>query len=71
MLDPESRVSQMLEVEREGRAFHVLEEINVQPQLNYLTKIRNKDKADAKWQFVHTDEGNAGAHKDEEPKAHS
>jgi molybdopterin-containing oxidoreductase family iron-sulfur binding subunit len=71
MLDPESRVSQMLEVEREGRAFHVLEEINVQPQLNYLTKIRNKDKADAKWQFARTDEDNAGARKDEEPKARS
>lgn len=71
MLDPQSRVSQMLEVEREGRAFHVLEEINVQPQLNYLTKIRNKDKADAKWQFVHTDEDNAGQTKNEEPKAHS
>ena len=33
----------MLEIEKEGRAFHVLEEINVKPQLNYLVKIRNKD----------------------------
>lgn len=71
MLDPESRVSKMLAVENEGRAFHVLEEINVQPQLNYLTKIRNKDKVDAQWQYVRTDEDNAGEHLHEEPKAHS
>jgi molybdopterin-containing oxidoreductase family iron-sulfur binding subunit len=71
MLDSESRVSKILAVEKEGRAFHVLEEINVQPQLNYLTKIRNKDKADAQWQYVRSDEDNAGEHLDEEPKAHS
>ncbi len=45
MLDPESRISKILAREKEGRAFHVLEEINVQPQVSYLTKIRNKDKA--------------------------
>ncbi len=28
----------------EPRAFHVLDEINVRPQVSYLTKIRNKDK---------------------------
>ncbi len=44
MLDPESRISKTLAQEKEGRAFHVLEEINVQPQVSYLTKIRNKDK---------------------------
>ncbi|MCE6988785.1 TAT-variant-translocated molybdopterin oxidoreductase [Dyadobacter sp. CY323] len=43
MNDPESRISKLLEVEREGRAFHMLEEINVRPQVSYLTKIRNKD----------------------------
>jgi MoCo/4Fe-4S cofactor protein with predicted Tat translocation signal len=43
MLDPESQISKMLEVEKEGRAFNVLEEINVRPQMSYLTKIRNKD----------------------------
>ncbi|WP_337041555.1 TAT-variant-translocated molybdopterin oxidoreductase [Emticicia sp. 17c] len=43
MLDPESQISKILSVEKEGRAFHVLEEINVQPQLSYLTKIRNKE----------------------------
>jgi len=45
MNNPESTISQTLEIEREGRAFHVLEEINVRPQISYLTKIRNKDEA--------------------------
>ncbi len=72
MLDPESRVSKMLAVENEGRAFHVLEEINVKPQLNYLTKIRNKDKADAQWQYVRAGEEMAGdKHPEEGVKAHS
>ncbi len=44
MNNPESTITQTLEVEREGRAFHVLEEINVRPQISYLTKIRNKDE---------------------------
>ncbi|WP_439554877.1 TAT-variant-translocated molybdopterin oxidoreductase [Dyadobacter sp.] len=48
MNDPESRISKILETEKEGRAFHVLEEINTRPQLSYLTKIRNKDVAAAK-----------------------
>ena len=43
MNDPESKISKVLEVEREGRAFHMLEEINVRPQISYLTKIRNKE----------------------------
>jgi molybdopterin-containing oxidoreductase family iron-sulfur binding subunit len=43
MLDPESQISKVLEVEKEGRAFNVLEEINVKPQMSYLVKIRNKD----------------------------
>ena len=45
MNDPESKISKLLEVEREGRAYHVLEEINVRPQISYLTKVRNKDAA--------------------------
>lgn len=45
MNNPESTISKVLEVENEGRAFHVLEEINVRPQISYLTKIRNKDEA--------------------------
>ena len=44
MNNPESTISKMLEEEMEGRAFHVLEEINVRPQISYLTKIRNKDE---------------------------
>jgi molybdopterin-containing oxidoreductase family iron-sulfur binding subunit len=52
MLDPESQISKTLAVEKEGRAFHVLEEINVQPQISYLTKIRNKDVV-AKAEKVH------------------
>jgi len=32
----------------EPRAFHVLEEINVRPQVSYLTKIRNKKQEKAK-----------------------
>ena len=43
MNDPESKISKLLEVEREGRAFHMLEEINVRPQVSYLTKVRNKE----------------------------
>lgn len=46
MNDPDSEISQVLAVEKEGRAFHMLEEINVLPQVSYLTKIRNKDVAD-------------------------
>ncbi len=48
MNDPESKISQILAEEKEGRAFHMLEEINVQPQLSYLVKVRNKDKEDFK-----------------------
>lgn len=42
MNNSESEISRVLAVEREGRAFHVLEEINVLPQISYLVKIRNK-----------------------------
>ncbi|GAB3267719.1 TAT-variant-translocated molybdopterin oxidoreductase [Larkinella harenae] len=44
MNDPESTISKLLKEENEGRAFQVLEEINVRPQISYLTKIRNKDE---------------------------
>ncbi|AQG82076.1 TAT-variant-translocated molybdopterin oxidoreductase [Spirosoma montaniterrae] len=44
MNNPESTISKVLETEMKGRAFHVLEEINVRPQISYLTKIRNKDE---------------------------
>ena len=47
MLNPESEISKVLAVEKEGRAFHMLEEINVRPQISYLVKVRNKDAADS------------------------
>lgn len=47
MNDSTSRISKLLAEEKEGRAFQMLEEINVKPQISYLTKIRNKD-VDAK-----------------------
>ena len=55
MNNPESTISKVLMVEQQGRAFHVLEEINVRPQISYLTKIRNKDEEPAK-------EGNKEVH---------
>ncbi|TDN37474.1 4Fe-4S dicluster domain-containing protein [Hymenobacter sp. UV11] len=41
MRDPSSRLSQLLRREDGERAFHVLDSINVQPNITYLTKIRN------------------------------
>jgi MoCo/4Fe-4S cofactor protein with predicted Tat translocation signal len=41
MLDPKSQISQILTREQGERAFHVLEELNTQPNVTYLTKIRN------------------------------
>jgi len=41
MRDPESRLSKLLRREDGERAFHVLDAINVQPNIAYLTKIRN------------------------------
>ncbi|MFY0654146.1 MAG: TAT-variant-translocated molybdopterin oxidoreductase [Cyclobacteriaceae bacterium] len=51
MKDPKSRISQMLRLEdgenglevKEERAYNMLEEINVKPNVWYLTKIRNKE----------------------------
>ncbi len=55
--DPNSKISKTLQIEEkkdgegatervvnEARAYHVLEEINVSPNIWYMTKIRNKDK---------------------------
>jgi MoCo/4Fe-4S cofactor protein with predicted Tat translocation signal len=57
MNDPESNITKMLKIEEdttsaikevnEERAYHVLEEINVSPNVWYFTKIRNKDKSEA------------------------
>ena len=43
MNDPESQVSKLLTREKGERAFHVLAEINTQPNVTYLTKIRNTE----------------------------
>jgi MoCo/4Fe-4S cofactor protein with predicted Tat translocation signal len=57
MNDSNSKVSQLLKIKEnttsalkevnEERAYHVLEEINVSPNVWYFTKIRNKDKNEA------------------------
>jgi MoCo/4Fe-4S cofactor protein with predicted Tat translocation signal len=46
--DPESAISKILAIEKEGRAFGVIEEINVSPNISYLVKVRNKDRAAVK-----------------------
>ncbi|WP_375417059.1 TAT-variant-translocated molybdopterin oxidoreductase [uncultured Hymenobacter sp.] len=46
MRDPESRISKTLRREDGERAFHALESINVQPNVTYLTKIRNAEKTE-------------------------
>nr|GFD05120.1 hypothetical protein [Tanacetum cinerariifolium] len=43
MRDPSSRISQLLRREDGERAFHVLDSVNTQPNVAYLTKIRNSD----------------------------
>jgi molybdopterin-containing oxidoreductase family iron-sulfur binding subunit len=51
--DPKSKVAKLLKLEDKGdqqeinepRAYHVLEEINVRPNIWYFTKIRNKEEA--------------------------
>ena len=41
MNNPNSNISKVLNEENPERAFHVLEEINMKPNVSYLTKIRN------------------------------
>lgn len=51
MKNPNSKISQMLKIKQneksvtaeEDRAYHVLEELRVMPNVWYLTKVRNKD----------------------------
>ncbi|MBH8558355.1 TAT-variant-translocated molybdopterin oxidoreductase [Hymenobacter negativus] len=43
MKDPNSRISKLLRREDGERAFHSLDSINVQPNVTYLTKIRNSE----------------------------
>ena len=56
MNDTNSNITKMLKIQdsisankvvNEERAYHVLEEINVSPNIWYFTKIRNKDKIEA------------------------
>jgi molybdopterin-containing oxidoreductase family iron-sulfur binding subunit len=44
MNNNESSIFKLLSSEVEGRAYHVLEELSVKPNVTYLTKIRNKEK---------------------------
>ena len=46
MNDPESQVSLLLHEEVDNRAYHVLEEMRVMPNISYLTKIRNKENTE-------------------------
>lgn len=54
MKDPNSQISQRLQLQvkeksveaKEPRAYHVLEELRVMPNVWYLTKVRNKDTND-------------------------
>ncbi len=44
MNNPESQISKVLNEEQPERVYHVLEELNVSPNVFYLTKVRNKSK---------------------------
>jgi Fe-S-cluster-containing dehydrogenase component len=44
MNDSTTAISKLLASEKKGRAFGVIEEINVKPSISYLVKIRNKDE---------------------------
>lgn len=46
MADPDSRITKVLNEQHRERAFHVLEALNVQPNITYLTKIRNGEVFD-------------------------
>lgn len=41
MNDQNSKITKVLEEENEDRSYHVLGELNVKPNVNYLSKIRN------------------------------
>lgn len=43
MNNPESSVSK---IKKDGRGFHVLEELNTRPSITYLTKVRNRPPLD-------------------------
>jgi len=39
--DPESKISRLV---NSGRHYRVLEELNIQPTVGYLTQVRNREK---------------------------
>jgi MoCo/4Fe-4S cofactor protein with predicted Tat translocation signal len=60
--DPNSEIAKLLVAEKGNRAYKVIEEINVDPNISYLTKIRNKD--------VKKDVVEASVQKNAEPAHH-
>ena len=62
MKDPNSSISKLLQLKsdekgveaQEPRAYHVLEELRVMPNVWYLTKIRNKEESKAKESAAHS-----------------
>ena len=42
MNDPNSAISKVIGIENKDRSYHVLDEINVKPNITYLAKVRNK-----------------------------
>ncbi|MEM9326041.1 MAG: TAT-variant-translocated molybdopterin oxidoreductase [Bacteroidota bacterium] len=70
MKDPNSKISKLLKIKsmktgveaEEPRAYHVLEELRVMPNVWYLTKVRNKDEDEAATAYrsgTHQEEPNA------------
>ncbi len=63
MLDENSQIGKLVAEEHDKRAYHLLEEINVKPQISYLTKIRNTDEAKARF-AAESHGGGHGDHKE-------
>jgi molybdopterin-containing oxidoreductase family iron-sulfur binding subunit len=47
MNDPESKINGIIQDENKARAYHVLQEIRVSPNVTYLAKVRNKEEENA------------------------
>jgi molybdopterin-containing oxidoreductase family iron-sulfur binding subunit len=70
MLNENSEIGKIVAEEHDKRAYHLLEEINVKPQIAYLTKIRNTDEKKARFK-AETHGGGHGEHKEgKEHKEH-
>jgi hypothetical protein len=57
--------------ENPNRAFHVLEQLHVLPNITYLAKIRNTEELDAHWIGEHGGEEHAEAGHGETKPAHA